>query len=191
MEARAVKERGMLFRDEMVRAILAGRKTQTRRAIKGAWVYDGETGVGAGWEPPTCPYGASGDRLWVRETHYVLKAGYPDGRGREVLYRADSPDAPVGNKWTPAIHMFRWASRLTLEITEVRFEPLNDISEDDAIAEGVSYTGPYPAAVASGFLPRPSDLARREYRKLWESINGRGSWDANPWVWAINFRRVD
>ena len=86
--------------------------------------------------------------------------------------------------------MPRWASRITLEITGVRVERLHDISEKDAISEGVTYTGPLPMAVLSGCLPAPDDLAIKEFKILWESINGAESWYANPWVWVIEFKRV-
>jgi hypothetical protein len=215
--ADSVKERPVLFSAAMVRALLDGRKTQTRRIVKPQpqWVYADVVPVKTPDADPKgeirCPYGMRGDRLWVRETwleldrdHYNdpglprghLSTRYGSPRRNGCAYRAetdregDEIRKQYGYHWRPSIHMPRWASRLLLEVTDVRVERLQDISEADAIAEGVSYTGPYPHALASGFLPRPDDLARREFRRLWESINGAGLWDANPWVWVVSFRRV-
>ena len=146
------KERPIIFSGPMIRAILEGRKTQTRRIVK-----------------PNClsklsPYGRTGDRLWVRETW----GHNPEGPG--YVYRSDGDfDMKFhGDRWRPSIHMPRWASRITLEVTGVRVERLQDINEEDALAEGVEHA----------------------FRSLWESINGPGSWDANPWVWVVEFRRV-
>lgn len=193
------KERPILFSGEMVRAILDGRKTQTRRVVKPQPPYGvREIKVGmfepvvirGGMEEPgkpvfgfadeergwKCKYGQPGDRLWVRETHYVESAGNEDGSGLFVMYKASDCDAPV-SKWTPSIHMPRWASRITLEITGVRVERLNDISEEDCYNEGCQ--------------PEYDSLtAIQDFRKLWESINGKGSWSQNPWVWVVEFKRV-
>jgi len=158
----AVRERPILFSGEMVRAILGGRKTQTRRVVKPkpdsrveavrdvpsqnhywpATVTRAENWTDyhriADHNPESwvCPYGQPGDHLYVREAHYVWSAGYSDGSGRDIRYRATDPDSP--NSWTPSIHMPRWASRLTLEITEVRVEKLQDMSKEDAIMEGAT-----------------------------------------------------
>lgn len=163
-----VKEKPILMSSEMVRAILDGRKTQTRRVAKLPLFNAKEMRVDSagrvealvtaeecrrvGIEPlhegphwhhvvedtgrfATCPYGQVGDRIWVREAHYVESAGYPDGREKFVLYRATDSQAPVSH-WTPSIHMPRWASRITLEIADVRVERLQDISGRDCAAEG-------------------------------------------------------
>ena len=214
-----MKERPILFSAPMVRAILAGTKTQTRRVVKpvgnddsfvlqehgsGWWPYrsdDGESPFKDGNEiPHACPYGEPGDRLWVRETFARI-----DGQTQpwiETDYRAtythgDRLGDTLGLKkrWTPAIHMPRAASRITLEVTGVRIEQLQDISERDAIAEGVS-------ASPTCLRDDDTDAFRRigpvednsfpiaRYASLWESINGAGSWAANPFVWVIEFRRA-
>jgi hypothetical protein len=206
-----MNELGMLFNAPMVRALLDGRKTQTRRPMKKqpesqpvlcsnvtngcrpSWVY--KTQMGSHYE--LCPFGDVGDRIWVRETFWHQPASYEEICGvkfqeeNEVtLYRADGKDW-TGVKWTPSIHMPRWASRLTQEITDVRVQRLQEISEEDAIAEGVhldeveSYRR---QAVVNGFLLRGDSPARCAYAALWENINGIGSWDANPWLWAISFK---
>lgn len=207
----------------MVRALLAGTKTQTRRVVKSVELaraeamgvrvapstfcyldFDGVPGLS--WRPyggsPTvpyppekvaaaCPYGAPGDRLWVRETW--AKAGEV---GDAVEYRADNCD-PTCGKWRPSIFMPRWASRITLEVTGVRVERLNDISEADAQAEGVSKglggnwidyqskqhpNGDYAGCVYS---------ARGSFQTLWAAINGVESMRANPWVWCVEFKQVN
>ena len=186
--------RPILFSAPMVRAILDGRKTQTRRALrpnklldvlplndKSGWIGLLERGTET-VEPKgqtfRCKYGLVGDGLWVRETHYVWKAGNVDGSGRHIAYRATDPGSPCS--WTPSIHMPRWASRITLKITDVRCQRLQDISEADAIAEGCP-------AVSLHDLDCASTPPSEHYRKLWNSINGKGSWDTNPWVWALSF----
>ena len=201
-----MKERPILFSAPMVRAILAGTKTQTRRVVKphrsddsfvledhgnGWWPYrseDGESSVMLdGCEHRfNCPYGQPGDRLYVKETWSH------DGSGGPPIYMADLcerdyPGVPCEHgpaRWSPSIHMPRWASRITLEITGVRVERLQDISEQDAMAEGVE---PYR-------LPcHPQREALRHvdgFCAVWESIYGPGSWERNPWVWAITFTRV-
>lgn len=209
----ATKERPILFSGEMVRAILEGRKTQTRRIIKpqppqcdGRWSFiassteKGETGkfryswldangtafTSRGRESGVsvrCPYGTVGDRLWVRETFGIDPFGNMPGH-LELLYRATSkidPDYPV--KWKPSIHMPRWASRITLEITDVRVERLQDISKVDAAAEGFQFKllGKW----------EPSSIAIKEFQSLWCEINGVDSWSLNPWVWVIGFRKME
>lgn len=149
-----------------------------------------------------CPYGKVGDQLWVRET-FGMKVRTVVGTPHESLcYRADKDNeicaySASGNeipvKWKPSIHMPRWASRINLEITDIRVERLNDISEQDAIAEGIQkYKGPlrwvrYLDAVTG---EANFNCARDAFVSLWESINGAGSWSANPWVWVIEFKRV-
>lgn len=187
-----MKERPILFSGPMVRALLAGTKTQTRRVVKPSAMLGGwETGHNArgditsrwplacGLKPARCPYGQPGDRLWVREAFAGSIAyerhGYPLKEwGNKLWYVADGE--PRSGQWTrprPSIHMPRCLSRITLEVTGVRVERLQDISEADAIAEGIGH-GDVDAAVA-------------DYAALWEQINGPGSWDANPWVWVVSF----
>lgn len=167
----------------MVRAILAGRKTQTRRIVKPLHMAT----VDAEQFPilAMCPHGRPGDRLWVKETWGALPH-MMGGVQRETLrYRADGEYQNERGtwRWRPSIHMPRWASRITLEITDVRVERLQDISEADAKAEGVS--------MPDG-TPTPPDFwsYQQEFRHLWEQINGPGSWDANPFVWVVTFRRI-
>jgi hypothetical protein len=176
-----MRERPILFSAPMVRALLAGTKTQTRRIVKGGIPFDDD------FEIVASPYGDPGDRLWVRESHWWFKdepdnscGYYPPKLTREdVEYRADGDD---GRKvWRPSIHMPRWASRITLEVTGVRVERLQDISEADARAEGVE---------PNAFERTADNYGSVLYRRLWESINGPGSWDANPWVWVVEFRRI-
>jgi len=143
-----------------------------------------------------CPYGQPGDRLWVREAWAWSGDGaipaFDRVRKGEVWFRADPERTSPGIRWRPSIHMPRWASRITLEVTGVRVERLQDISEADALAEGVTpnwepgCSGRLMEALG-GFSFRPAASA---YAELWEQINGLGSWDANPWVWVVEFKRV-
>lgn len=195
-----MKERPILFNGEMVRAILDGRKTQTRREMKARippWItsfgYDafcdrnrGEI-AGRGSHPEhgpaanffVCPFGKRGDRLWVRETFAVPEGSTELG---DVAYRADHPE-PTSAPWRPSIHMPRWASRITLEITGVRVERLQDISNSDIIDEGIHNRSPGPE-YSDGY---PASL-REMFEHLWNSTGG--NWGANPWVWVIEFKRV-
>lgn len=224
-------ERPVIFKAAMVRAILEGRKTQTRRIVKGYNVehfdalgcvgemenHEGKShDLGFGFyrdlerqddngrkyrytgflawcgEYPeegsveiTCPYGSVGERLWVRETFAL----HDDRDPPIVYYRADDPTKYESDgAWKPSIHMPRWASRLTLEITKVRVERLQDISEEDAKAEGV-----VPSGRRATHRYRASDNEdhghRLQFQDLWNSINGAGAWDKNPWVWCISFQR--
>ncbi len=195
-----MKERPVIFNSEMVRAILDGRKTQTRRVIanvshdnciplqKPTKTKDGiYTHVMDAPGHGLCPFGQVGDRLWVRETFAAFDAdwkhpGKPhdlkDGPWPNVVYPASVAKIPDGT-CRPSIHMPRWASRITLEITAVRVERLNNISDGDAISEGCS-----AADMKSG------DCVADVFARLWASIYGVDSWNANPWVWAISFRRV-
>jgi hypothetical protein len=155
-----------------------------------------------------CPYGKVGDQLWVRET-FGMKVRTVVGTPHESLcYRADKDNkiyaySASGNeipvKWKPSIHMPRWASRINLEITDIRVERLNEISEADAIAEGIErvadnspFCGPdcWRDYSADGLIPFDGDKPISAFCSLWESINGAGSWSANPWVWVIEFKRV-
>ena len=179
-----MKERPILFSAPMVRALLAGTKTQTRRVIKPrhlAFFNQDAAAMLNDWNERPLPYGQPGDRLWVRETFGFSGSGYiPD-----IHFRATNPEAPILGRWHPSIHMRRIDSRITLEITSVRVERLQEISADDARAEGCP-DKPVPGAEQASV----DLLAKLWYHDLWEQINGPASWDANPWVWAIEFRRV-
>ncbi|VVE68913.1 hypothetical protein PAN31117_03147 [Pandoraea anapnoica] len=216
---RPVRERPILFSAPMVRAILDGSKTQTRRVMRPQMVYGDVCGIFPSWYLPTgpdsgtlwpngkvqilatCPYGGSGDRLWVRETTYNVEGNGFRGpvfvESDEGRYAAecgygeyDDPDQiePHQLRKRPAIHMPRSMCRLVLEITDVRIEGLNHISESDARAEGVTIEDRHTTGYCAGAYYPPSI---RAFRDLWESISGPGSWDANPWVWVVEFQRVD
>ena len=188
-----MKEHPILFSAPMVRAILDGSKTQTRRVWKmprGCMWYEAMGGEREGWfiDPGQpwwphvgecrCPYGVPGDRLWVRE---AWRRDIFDHE--KTLYRATHGDRTVFDKWKPSIHMPRVRSRITLEVTGVRVERLQDISKADARAEGVRSNA--DTLAETGYAD-----ARFAYRSLWETINGAGSWDANPWVWVVEFRKL-
>ncbi|HIB8678896.1 TPA: morphogenetic protein [Klebsiella quasipneumoniae] len=198
-------ERGMIFNGEMVRALLDGRKTQTRRTVKPQPDEDGLAKVTNGpWVDTSernyrCPFGAAGDRIWVRETFqgplfdYDLMDSYckdptPFEKPEFCVYKADGVPAPefydaddeLHCCWRPSINMPRWASRILLEITNVRVERLKSISDGDAIREGCS-----TADMKSG------DCVADVLARLWASIYGSDSWNANPWVWVIEFKRVE
>lgn len=211
----------------MIRALLAGTKTQTRRIVKlphqnplGQWeptTFGGPNGgrTRRGETIPEQPgiwhtrtgegFGArwlAGDRLWVRETHAIVpRTAYarsdgvhqtlrPNDDHEAAIYRADWERSTGGIRWLPSIHMPRWASRITLELLRVRVERLQAISSRDAIAEGIEAC-PRGGEWRDYLNPSRDTLTPRNcYRTLWESINGPGSWDANPWVWAIDFRRL-
>ena len=191
-------ERGMIFNGEMVRAILDGRKTQTRRPVKFPIIdknmgcelagneLAGELAAGNYWNSP---FGKPGDRIWVRETFGDC--------GVRLAYRADTDDGAKCKveRWTPSIHMPRWASRILLEITDVRVERLNSISEEDCWAEGIEAvdglfenTEIIDMALKIGCCVEDS---KPMFALLWQSIYGDDSWQANPWVWAITFRRIE
>ncbi|WP_312624944.1 hypothetical protein [Scandinavium sp.] len=226
-----MKERGMIFNAEMVRALLDGRKTQTRRPMKSDCMDIGERDDGSRWPWREhndggdywypCPFGEVGDRIWVRETWSVVSHSFNDG-GLMIDYVPDRPakavhEQPFGNGyysghaiyatdgdftwgdddgcvdgrscWKPSIHMPRWASRITLEITDVRVERLNSISQEDAQAEGMELTGwrpTYSDPDSGGEVWTPYD----NFAQLWESIYGEEGWKDNPWVWVIEFKRV-
>jgi hypothetical protein len=167
-----MKERPILFSGPMVRAILEGRKTQTRRIVKpqplciasGEWIMNGSA----------CKYGKPGDRLWVRETWWAPRDDVRGEYKREYIKYAATLDGMGQPTWKPSIHMPRWASRINLEVVSVRVERLQNISEEDARAEGI-WQPNWPLS----------------WRQLWESINGAGSWEANPWVWVVEFKRIE
>lgn len=233
-------ERGMIFNGEMVRAILDGRKTQTRRIMKlqpkpsksrpGDFWFSSKklesmvhvSDLAPGNSPIAdyhlfiqehcCPFGAVGDRIWVRETFqgplfdYDLMDSYckdptPFEKPEFCVYKADGVPAPefydaddeLHCCWRPSIHMPRWASRILLEITNVRVERLNAISEEDAAAEGVPPAGSLLPDYPGTFLTPKGDFATAKvaFQRLWESIYGAENWQANPWVWVITFRRVE
>ncbi|HDZ0731651.1 TPA: hypothetical protein RRT60_002774 [Klebsiella pneumoniae] len=245
-----MKERGMIFNSEMVRAILDGRKTQTRRIMKVQpesnqlglllitdstkhsdigkyhWAESNATGNHVRSKLFSSPFGAVGERIWVRETWATL--GNEDGcyvdwednlckgdeRSAARIYRASCEQRPgdyglwsipddaywkphtkehkFEGAWRPSIHMPRWASRILMEITDVRVERLNAISEEDARAEGIIDGGclncgePEPCGCAN---PEPD--ATDAFAYLWQSIYGQDNWNANPWVWVIEFKRVE
>lgn len=181
----AAKERGILFSAPMVRAILDGKKTQTRRIVKPPIDKADAAWIKAALETKflVSPYGVPGDRLWVRETHAIARESEEGDRGR-VLYRADPMydgmgPGDFGFPWRPSLFMPRWASRVTLAIVSVRVERLQGISEEDCISEGISTTLREHEACCA---------LRDGYRQLWESINGKGSWDANPFCWVLEFK---
>jgi hypothetical protein len=196
-----VKERPILFSAPMVRAILAGHKTQTRRIVKPQPVNPRQTcdeHIWADTIPPvtryfSCKIGLPGDQLWVRETfspNEVLPM--KDRAPGDWIYRADLNEQGVTKysaQWKQSIFMPRAASRIALDVTGVRVERLNDISDGDAMAEGVHPE--VDAHIASRVANSPEWTPHRmEYWALWESINGPGSWDVNPWVWVIEFRMI-
>jgi len=232
-----MRERPILFSAPMIRAILDGRKTVTRRIVKPqpptVEAVHARSGSGYSWITPDrerihhhrpagpvwavrelmgcepqllCPYGQPGDRLWVKErwrpsVAHSHGAGECDCGDVNVEYRADGEvrffrDDSIPFEWTmpkaaargdvTPLFMPRWASRITLEVTGVRVERLQDISEDQAKAEGVEP------------INEPNELRWPHYAPhgvafaaLWEQINGAGSWDANPWVWAVEFKRIE
>lgn len=232
-----MRERPIIFSAPMVRAVLSGAKTQTRRLVRPqpedrcplvkergyAFRNYAEASLGnvkmadGSWGRVQCHYGLPGDRLWVRETWRVgawdestccVATDYKaDGYCRREWLRVDDEDlfirlrqqciddarAALGPadrytwepgrspcRWRPSIHMPRWASRITLEITDVRLEQLQDISEADAVAEG-----------CTPIRPELGRSAVEEFRLVWEQINGPGSWNANPWVWVIEFKKLE
>ena len=215
-----MKERPILFSAPMVRAILENKKTQTRRIVKlprwrdsfvmldhgnGWWPYqsdDGETALcDDGCEHPySSPYGQAGDRLWVRETWMDLAGTGIEritGDRSRYAYRVDTPAGSYGDetrkeyglKWRPSIFMPRDASRILLEVVSVRIERLQGISESDAVAEGIiqqKTTGWFSVPGING----AGTTARAAYALLWNSINGAGAWDANPWIWVVEFKQI-
>lgn len=208
---KTIKERPILFSGKMVCAILDGRKTQTRRIVKlpvidkdyGCELSGGNLASSQRDIIRHSPYGQPGDQLWVKETHRVNGAM----AGPRITYRADGAEAfPQGcpdtckdwcaddNNWRPSIFMRRYTSRIQLVITSVRVERLNDIIEEDALAEGIKegcgefdYYVPRETGMALGDVQENPSCA---YQRLWKSINGAGSWAENPWVWVIQFERI-
>lgn len=196
-----MKERPILFSGEMVRAIIDGRKTQTRRIVKRPkrtpldYILRPDLIIDAActwWQNPKfdrvgesqkCPYGKVGDRLWVRETWAKGSHHYPQV---PFVYRADaSPIMLLAKVWKPSIHMPRIASRIILEIVNTRVERLDDISTDDIWAEGVDCGKGNPTMGM-----RWENMQYISFVDLWEKINGDGSWALNPWVWVIEFKKI-
>jgi hypothetical protein len=224
-----MKERPILFSTEMVKAILDGRKTMTRRVVSfknskpfdnsGSWPYVKKLDDGTYmWSDAPdfsypkdylkdgvkCPYGQVGDRLWVRETWTV--GGYTHKKDAEIVYKASEGEkhdlsivpwndwlesntkyggrCGVIDKWRSSMFMPRWASRITLEITNIRVERLQDITDQDAIKEGIDFSCTRPNSQCG--------CNRKSFSRLWDSINAkRGySWGSNPWVWVIEFKRI-
>jgi len=211
-----MKERPILFNGAMVRAILAGEKTQTRRAVKGATPFAEmaselqEHRELTGWNEhipghlvPPCPFGQPGDRLWVREAHAIFPAHGQhrgDGKrwgpwgglpttvsedGKQIAYFREGFDRCDPGRWRPSIHMPRWACRLVLEITDVRVERLQAISEADALAEGAME---WAVEQDTPIRDLPGGDERIAFKALWESAGG--NWDSNPWVWVVEFKVV-
>jgi hypothetical protein len=196
--ASTMKEHPILFSAEMVRAILDGRKTQTRRVCKdplGPSMMD------------DCPYGEAGDFMWVRESFLPdppIDGSWSgdiewNGCGRPlrgvpigyqfpewVIYRATWTGSD-DMKWHPSIHMPRWASRITLEIKSVRVERIRDIGHRDIAAEGVGWYDPQEST------PFSYGQHKKEFEMLWDKINAKRGygWDVNPWVWVIEFQRSE
>jgi len=188
-----VKERPILFKDFLVLKILEGKKTQTRRIINpqpevefGLLRLKGAVGFTARHCIPNpaspCPYGMPGDRLWVRETWAPAISGTK--RSTDVVYRADADDDSEVERWRPSIHMPRWASRITLELTGVRVEQTQAISHADILAEGFE---PLEMEDSGAMV---ADV-RRQFSMAWERINGDDSWQSDPWVWVLEFRRIE
>lgn len=225
-----MKERPILFSAPMVRAILDGTKTQTRRAVKlrnGQYMPPSEKADINGWRQMlrNCPYGKPGDRLWVREAwRTVAEADATPPRdlseAHRLWFEVDVPHQAGAGKYRPPMFMPRWASRITLEITGVRVERLNDISEEDANAEGCERlhedehgyvfrddrdwklcpkcggTRLHDALGGGGGVIhdvdcRECDTYQKRFKHLWQSINGPDSWAANPWVWVVEFKRLE
>ena len=200
-----MKERPILFNGTNVRRLLDGRKTMTRRVVRWPpWVDDEDrlklsiqnpaTGLafysdGVPVKRFTCPYGVPGDRLWVRETWKPGKSGGGIPRleitfGDSITWREGCPESMAGGPWKPSIFMPKWACRLWLEVTDVRVERLQEITEEDAVAEGVERGRMGPISVWS---------YRAGFWTSWNAIYAkRGhSWESNPWVWVVSFRKVD
>jgi hypothetical protein len=193
------RELPIIFTGPTIPPILTGAKTQTRRIVKlkpwqgieerhdgspWPWMHDHDRNDDK-WLP--CPYGEPGDRLWVREAFMHEPADYCweasvsiPSRPAVTTYRADFAEGSRGAGWKPSIHMPYALSRITLEVTAVRVELLQDISEGDAMAEGVKHSLHLPGG----------RFARENFAHLWWTIHGDGSWHENPWVWVVQFVRV-
>ncbi|WP_445677642.1 hypothetical protein [Pseudomonas putida] len=208
-----MKERPILFSGPMVRAILEGQKTVTRRPVKpqyieGPWSvrrteapkhdrHSHDWWLPTGSQPytalPPCPYGQPGDRLWVREAWAQINVAQAPGESW-VVYRECDNRTDYGGPWKPSIHMRRRDSRILLEITDVRVERLHDISEGQCIAEGIEGCIPGCQSPYDGDGAPECDCMNLSYedsfQALWTSINGAKSWSSNPWVWVVEFKRI-
>jgi hypothetical protein len=203
-----MKQRPILFNTEMVQAILAGRKSQTRRVVKPQPDEDGLARhlVNLAWEDTSgnqykCPYGKPGDVLWAREAHLVCHDDrFLEGMDSRVVFKASVHndwylslrEENPHYKWMPSIHMNKAFARIWLRITDVRVERLQSISMKDAIREGIEsidhgarWKNYVQDEISSYVFPRHS------FESLWQSINGLDSWNDNPWVWAIEFERIE
>ena len=196
-------DRPILFSAPMVRAILAGTKTQTRRVVRGLHP-DCATALRSGidWkfydsfdrltQAARCKIAQPGDRLWVRETwavpHRYDHLGPSNIPPRGVPTHFAASEERSGLRWRSSIHMPRWVSRITLEVTRVRVEPLQDINEADALAEGIVSTHD-GYGLPDGEHYHAAD-PRQSYLSLWEAINGPGSVETNPLVWVVEFKRT-
>ena len=174
------KIRPILMSTPMIQALLGCRKTQTRRVIKNLpmMIVRLPYGLSNRIDFSKCPYGARGDLLWVRESFFSTHKTeeYTKQYGR-IEYRATANPDYISCVFKPSIHMPKWASRITLKITDIRVEQLQDISAQDVIAEGIEPIGNSSGSSIKGM-----------YRNLWGTIHGADSWDANPWVWVIEFK---
>ncbi|MDR1889342.1 MAG: hypothetical protein LBQ81_08225 [Zoogloeaceae bacterium] len=219
-----MKERPIIFSAPMVRTILEDRKNMTRQVINYLpgfrmitefkpsdtpgykWTFRDIQMMWHDIKELECPYGKPGDRLWVKET-FATKSLVGNSIMSYPIYRADGER--MGVKWAPSIHMPRWASRILLEITDVRVDRLQDITEEDAIAEGIKKLSKDNGRTWKYGIPDNDGLPGNDnhgwpwqewcntpidaFRKLWDSINSaRGyGWKENPWVWVIEFRRIE
>ena len=208
-----MKTKPILFSTSMVQSILEGRKTQTRRIVKKQFLNGDEprfstrnlesTGV--------CPFGNIGDVLWVRETFRPKGHSFPIGEHFEYKATAQADGNPTDEPWKPSIFMPKDAARIWLKITDVRVEKLNDISDEDSKKEGIDfeifnnepntfvyqnylkYSKPFFSfsEYSWNFGKETHSAPVASYCSLWEEINGDGSWNKNPWVWVIEFERIE
>lgn len=215
-----IKERGIIFNGEMVRAILDGSKTQTRRVVKlqpesnqhgicivtesgikseeGKFFWSEFNATGHKSRSPlfSCPFGKVGDRLWIRET-WSMSECFDDCKPSELSPILDINYLEDGfkgdGKARPSSQMPRWASRITLEITDIRVERLRAISESDAVKEGVPPAGDLLPNYPDTYLTPKGDFATAKvaFQRLWELIYGQDSWQSNPFVWVVEFKRVE
>ena len=202
------KEGPILMTPENAQKCHDGTKIQTRRLngleeiniapavwavtelSNGSFVFTKTPAVKHGSRAIECPYGVVGDRLWVREaTAYCLRCGRAIFKGQHIGHCPCCDKSCADLKWSPSIYMPRLACRTVLEITDIRVERLQEISEEDALAEGVMVRP--DAEIAARVAGHPETGARMEFYALWESIHGIGSWSLNPWVWVISFKKVN
>lgn len=220
-----MRERPILFNAEMVRAVLDGKKTQTRRVVKPSRHQKHYSDIKHGHSTPSeynnmakiavdlkqaidldcCPYGKVGDQLWVRETFAIpqvynamsaIEAQNVCPSPLSVLYRCDGENPNLSYlRWRPSIHMPRWASRIQLEITNIRVERVQDINGSDALSEGVAYYDPEKRTAQWKDYLKDGEMVftpQASFRSLWDSINAKRGygWDKNPWVWVVEFKVI-